>query len=177
VNHFTGTLLFHREVARGGLRRPRFASLFADDYYAKGAGLHFTAALTGSWSIEVGGRKKDVVSFQVEGHGASATLGGDILDDSVFVGGVFVNDGEIAIAAGREDVAGGWIEAGGVWTIADLWRRDDSAGVRVHDCHDFFIADGEEAAILEIHGETRRRLARCERPAMSFRDFLGVELH
>jgi hypothetical protein len=150
--------------------------LFADDYDAKGAGLHLAAALTGGWSIEVGGRKKDVVGFQVEAHCAGAALGGDILDDSVFVGGVFVNDGEIAIAAGREDVASGRIEAGGVGSVADLWSGDDSAGVRVHDCHDFFIADSEEAAILKIHGETRRRLAGRERPAVRFCDFLGVKL-
>src|SRR5580698_5369308 len=119
--------------------------LLADDYDGEGAGLHFAAALAGSWRIEFGGRKKEGVSFQVEAHGAGAALGGHIFDDTEFVGGVFVDDGDIAVAAGREDVAGGWFEGGGVWAFADRWRCDDCASVGIHYSHDFFIANGEES--------------------------------
>src|SRR6267378_2193491 len=62
-------------------------------YYedGEGAGLHFAAALAGSWRFEFGGGEKDLVRFQVEAHGAGCLFGRDIFDHAVFVGGIFVD--------------------------------------------------------------------------------------
>lgn len=116
------------------------------------------------------------MSFQIEAHGAGAALGRNIFHDGELVGRIFMDDGEIAVAAGGKRVAGRRIEGGGVGTLANFRSRDDFAGVRVDDGHDFFVADGEETTSLEIHGKAGGRFARSERPAMGFRDFLRVEL-
>ena len=121
--------------------------------------------------------KKNGVRFQVEAHGAGAALGGHVFDDRVFVGRILADDGEVTVAAGRKYIAGGGIEASGVGTIADGRSGNDCAGVGVDNGHYFFIADGESAAVLDVHGETRRRLARSKRPAMRFGEFLRVELN
>src|SRR6202021_2126511 len=108
-------------AARAGLMRALFQWLFADDDDAEGAWLHFATAFAGRGCIKFGGRKKDGVRFQVEAHGAGATLCGNVFDDGVFVWGILMDNGEVAIAAGREDVAGGGIKTGGVGAIANCW--------------------------------------------------------
>src|SRR3989442_9634145 len=59
--------------------------LLGDDDDDEGARFHFAAAFAGSGRIEVGSRKKDVVSFEVEPHGAGAALRRDVFDDGEFV--------------------------------------------------------------------------------------------
>ena len=95
---------------RGTGPRRRFERLLAHDQDGKGAGLHLAAALSGSRGIKFSRRKKDVVGFQVETHGAGGALGGDIFDDGEFVGRIFMNNDEISVTAGGESVIGGWIE-------------------------------------------------------------------
>src|SRR5258708_15473653 len=120
---------------------PPCRALLGNDDDDEGAWLHFAAAFAGSGRIEVGRGKKDVVSFQVEPYGAGTALGGDVLDDGEFVRRIFVDYGEVAIAAGGEHVTRRRIEASGVGTFADDRRGDDFAGIRVHHGHHFFIAD------------------------------------
>ncbi len=160
---------------RSGLTPPGFELLanYNDD---EGARLHFAAALTGSGRIKVRGRKKDVVCFQVEAHGAGAAFGGDIFDNGELVRRIFVDDREVAIAAGGERIAGRGIEPSGIRTFADGGRGDNFAGIGVHNGHDFFIADGEEAAIGNVDGEAGRRFARRERPVVEFLEALRVNV-
>src|SRR5260370_12250811 len=142
---------------RGTQLGPPRSVLLGNDDDDEGAGLHFAAAFAGGGRIEVGRGKKDVVSFQVEPHGACAALGGDVFYDGEFVRRIFVDDSEGAIAAGGEHVTGRGIEAGGVRAFADGRSGHDLSGIRVHHGHHFFIADGKEAAIGKLHGEAGRR--------------------
>ena len=94
------------------------------------------------------------MGFEVETHGAGRLLRGDILDNGIFVWGILVDDGKVAVAAGGEHVTRRGIEGGGIRTFADGRSGDDLAGIRVHHGHNFFIAYREQAAGLQIHGQS-----------------------
>jgi len=95
----------YKRNRRGSRERhsPRLAKNFemglvGNDEDDEGAGLEFSAAFAGSRRIEIRSREKDVVRLGIERHGAGAALGGDILDDSVLIGRILVDDGEGAFA-------------------------------------------------------------------------------
>src|SRR5882724_2435491 len=174
VTLLTGTLLFWG--AADSCCAGAFG-LFADDKKDERAGLHLAAAFAWSGRIEISGMKKDVVSLEVEGHGAGASLGGDIFHDGVIVRGIFVDYGEGAFAVRSEGELRRGIEAVGVYTFANRGRGDHFSRVRVHDGHHFIVATREEAAILAVDGEAGSFLTRLLRPAMRDGELLRIELH
>ncbi len=116
------------------------------------------------------------MSFEVETHGAGGLLRGDILHDSVLVGRIFVDDSKVAIAARGKHVTSRGIEGAGIRPIANGRSGNDFAGIRVHHGHNFLVADGKQAAVAEVHGETGRRFARRKRPAVEFLEGLRIEM-
>jgi len=150
--------------------------LFSNDDDGEGAGLHFAAALAGGWRFEFGAGEKNFVRFQIEAQGAGGLFCRDIFDDGEFVGRVLVDDGQIAVAAGDEEQVVRRIKRGGVGAVADGGVGDDFAGIGVDDRGNFIVADGDQAAVLEITGEAGGRFARGKRPAMQFLQVLRVEM-
>jgi len=103
--------------------------------------------------IEIGGREKDVVGLEVEAHGACAPLGGDI-SRTVYL------SGESSCTTVR--CLRRWKRRRAEWparrrwlnTFTDCGSRNDFSSVRIHDRHDFFIANSKQAAVLPIHGQS-----------------------
>jgi len=93
----------------------------------------------------------------------------------VLVGGVLVDDGQCAVAAGGEDVAGGGIEAGSVDAFADGDGSDDLAGSSVGNGENAAAAAGEEAVVGGVDGERRGLLAGGGGPAAEDGSFAGVD--
>jgi len=82
VTLLTGTLLFLADAASGRAKRRQLLTNHKKD---EGAGLHLAAAFARCGCVEIGSREKDIVGLQVEAHGASTLLRGDVLDDRIFV--------------------------------------------------------------------------------------------
>ncbi len=91
-------------------------------------------------------------------------------------GGIFVDDGEIAVATRCKRVFRGGIESRGVGTLANRWGSHHLAAVRVHNRHNLFIAHREETPAFEIHGQSGGTFARGQWPAVGLGQFLRVEL-
>src|SRR6266436_2266108 len=131
--------------------RPAPKYLLLSNYdYGEGAGLDFAATLAWGRRLKLGAGQKDLVRFQIEAHGARTLLGCDRLDHRKFVGGIFVDDGEVAVAAGGKEIIGRGIKGGSVRALADGRCGDDLARIHVDNGGDFVIAYGQEAAALEI---------------------------
>jgi len=152
--------------------------LLGDDDDDEGAGLHLAAAFAGSGRIEVRSRKKDVVSFEVEPHGACAAFSGDVFPTTVNLSGESSwMTVRLPSAAGGERVNQSrdrsqprrglrrWRE----------WRRTLPVSAFT-TAITFLIADGKESAIGNVHSETGRRFARRERPVMEFLEARGIEM-
>ena len=87
-----------------------------------------------------------------------------------------MDDGEVAVAAGGEDITGRGIETGSIRAFADGGGGDDFAGVYVHHGHHFFVADGKSAANFDVHGETGRRFAGRERPVVELLESRRIDV-
>ncbi len=115
------------------------------------------------------------MGLEVQAHGTRASFGRNIFDNREFVRRIFVDDRKVAIAAGSERVSRRGIKSAGIRAFADGRSGHDLAGIRVHHGHHFFVADGKEAAIGDVHGQPGRRFARRKRPVVEFLEALRVE--
>jgi len=88
-----------------------------------------------------------------------------------------VGDGDGAIAAGGEGVAGDGIETIRVDTLADGHGADDLAGVAVDEGHEFVVAADDENFVSGVDGQAGRRFAGSERPGVFDFESFGVEFH
>jgi len=104
----------------------------------------------GRGRAEVGGYGVDVVGFWIERHGSCAVLGGDGLDDGVFVGRILMGDGDCAVAARCEGEAGCGIEAIGVHAFADRDSRDNFSGGVIDHGHQLIAAACEETIVRDV---------------------------
>ena len=127
------------------------------------------------WRPELCRHHKNLVSFGIERHGASAFPGRHILRNAELIWGIFPHDDQDSFAARRKCQISFRIKGCRVHSFTNRHRGDELAAVGIHDSHHFVVARGKQSPIFAIESQSTRLRAGSQGPARLHCQLVGIK--